>query len=181
MIALNDTYSSYVQGLLETMVFNKMNTSSGVERSAWNRQALQNFLDTFGFGVGNGSVRASSFPIAVLANLGFVGAAIFRMFFVRVLFRTQAGKDIDHLDAAYQQAARSACIASLIAATISGALIDLGLPFFVFAALACAESIPTDYAIQTELGRRRGTLGPRLQEFRRSAHSFASGIMPQRR
>jgi hypothetical protein len=166
IIALNDTYSSYVQGLLETMVFNKMNTSSGVERAAWNRQALQNFLDTFGFGVGNGSVRASSFPIAVLANLGFVGAAIFSMFFVRVLFRSQAGNGIDHLNAAYQQAARSACVASLIAATISGALIDLGLPFFVFAALACAAARPTDYAIQTELGERRGALGPRLQGFR---------------
>ena len=69
-IALNDNASAYAQNLIDTMVLNKLSTASGIERSAWNEQALQNFFDTFGFGVGNGSVRASSFPIGVLASLG---------------------------------------------------------------------------------------------------------------
>jgi len=139
-IALNDTSAAYVQSLLDTMVFNKMSTDSGVERSSWNRQAMQNFYDTFGFGAGIGSVRTSSFPIAVLSNLGVIGTLLFSMFFVRVLFDQSNLGSSDRLADAYVQAARCACIAWLITASISGALVDLGLPFFAFAALACSAS-----------------------------------------
>ena len=35
-------------------------------------------------------------------------------------------------------AARMACVGLLLGATASGALVDLGLPFYIFAAVACA-------------------------------------------
>jgi hypothetical protein len=139
IIAMNDAYWASLQDLLDTLVFNKMSTSSGIERSLWNSQALQNFFDTFGFGVGNGSVRASSFPVGVLASLGFIGALMFAMFFLKILFGNTGGSD--PLDEAYRQAAKYACIAWLITATIAGALIDLGLPYFAFAALTCAKPL----------------------------------------
>jgi hypothetical protein len=142
-IALNDDSASYVQNLLDTLVFNKMSTDSGIERSSWNSQGLQNFLDTYGFGVGNGSMRASSYPISVLASVGIVGAVTIGLFLLTVFFNTAKSDDSDPLDEAFRQAAKYTCIAWLITATISGALIDLGLPFFVFAALACAKSNPS--------------------------------------
>ncbi len=138
-IALNDNASAYAQNLVDTMVLNKLSTASGIERSSWNEQALQNFFDTFGFGVGNGSVRASSFPIGVLASLGIVGALIFSLFFITFLLSRGKGDRSDALDDGYRQAAKAVCIAWLITATISGALIDLGLAFYTFAALTCAE------------------------------------------
>src|SRR6266852_2384458 len=124
-IALNDSASAYVQYLLDTMVLNKMSTASGIERSAWNDQAMQNFFDTSWFGVGNGSVRASSFPVGVLANLGIVGALIFSLFFITFLLSRGKGGQSDGLGDGYRQAAKSVCVAWLITATISGALIDL--------------------------------------------------------
>jgi hypothetical protein len=139
VIALNDAYWASLQNLLDTLVLNKMSTDSGIERSSWNRQALQNLFDTFGFGVGNGSVRASSFPVGVLASLGIFGACIFSMFFVKVLFSRTTNRPYDPLDDAYRQAAKAVCVAWLITATTSGALIDLGLPYFAFAAWACAK------------------------------------------
>ncbi len=139
-IALNDSASAYVQYLLDTMVLNKMSTASGIERSAWNDQAMQNFFDTSWFGVGNGSVRASSFPVGVLANLGIIGTVIFAMFFLTFLFGKRTGDRPDSLDDAYQQAAKSVCVAWLITASISAALIDMGLAFYTFAALTCAEN-----------------------------------------
>lgn len=142
IIALNEEYSFYVKNLLDGMIFNKMSTASGLERSAWNSQALQNFIDTFGFGVGNGSVRASSFPIAVLASLGIIGALTFSIFFVTLLVTRRVRNWSDPIDDAYRQAARMACIAWLVTATTSGAFIDLGLAFFVFAALASATPSP---------------------------------------
>jgi hypothetical protein len=139
-ICLNDASYAYITNLLDELVLNKMSTGSGIERSTWNRQAIQNFLDTYGFGVGNGSVRASSFPVAVIASLGFLGAASYGAFVLTIWLRKQRpGQSAETL--ATQKAARSACLAWLIAATASGSFIDLGLPFFAFAALACVDPV----------------------------------------
>jgi hypothetical protein len=135
-ICLNDQLYSNVADLLNTLVFNKMSTSSGIQRSSWNAQGIQNFLDTFGFGVGNGSARASSFPIAVISNLGIVGTMLYAMFLLSIWFNSK--ETSQPLSLAMQRAARSACFAWLIGATASGGFVDLGLPFFAFAALACA-------------------------------------------
>ncbi len=139
IILLNDGTATYFSNLLDTLLFNKLSTSSGIERSLWNSQGIQNFYDTFGFGVGNGSMRASSFVIGVLASLGAIGTLIFSLFFLRLLFSDKRGGDADPLNSAYRQAAKSTCIAWLITASTSGGLIDLGLPFFVFAAMACSQ------------------------------------------
>jgi hypothetical protein len=136
-IALNDSSAIYVGGLLNDLVFNKMSTASGIERSSWNAQGLQNFIDTFGFGVGNGSMRASSFPVSVLASLGVIGALTVSLFLVTVFLSGLTGDD-NPARSAYRNAAKYTCLAWLLAATVSGALVDLGLPFFAFAALACS-------------------------------------------
>ena len=137
LICLNDASYAYVSDLLDTLILNKMSTSSGIERSSWNSQAIQNFLDTYGFGVGNGSVRASSFPIAAIASLGFLGAASYALFLLSIWF--QARGPAPHAISAMQAAARSACLAWLIGASVSGGFIDLGLSFSAFAAVACAR------------------------------------------
>jgi hypothetical protein len=141
IVALNADSSRFAKTLLDTLILDKMSTASGLERSAWNYQALQNFLDTFGFGAGLGSLRASSFPIVVLASFGLVGTLIFSLFFISLL---TSGPSKDRgMEEATQQAAKSACIASLITHAVSGALIDLGVSFYAFAALACAQPSPT--------------------------------------
>jgi hypothetical protein len=138
--ALNESSSAYVYNLLDATVFNKLSSSSGEERSSWNVQALQVFIDTFGFGAGNGSMRTSSFPLAVIANLGIIGAALFGLFFASMFLGGKNAGVRDSQEGAYRLAARSACTAWLITATISGSLTDLGLPFFAFAAIACSDS-----------------------------------------
>jgi hypothetical protein len=139
-LALNDAYWSYIVNLLDTIVFNKLATDSGVERSAWVNQALQNFLDTSGFGAGNGSLRASSLLAAMLASLGAFGAFTYGAFFCRVIFSSPRSPALDDYDYAVSEAAKSSCLAWFITASVAGAFIDLGLHFFVFAALACANS-----------------------------------------
>jgi hypothetical protein len=137
-IALNDSSWEYFQNLLDALVFNKLNSASGEERSAWNRQAMQSFFDTFGFGVGNGSGRASSFLVAVLASLGLFGAILFGTFLFGVLFRRQKNASLDPLGHVIQAAARSMCLAWLISNSISNPQIDLGLAFYIFAAVSCS-------------------------------------------
>jgi hypothetical protein len=132
--------------VVDASIFNKMSSSSGVERSKWNDQALVNFRDTSGLGAGVGSVRASSFPLAVLGNIGVPGAATYGLFLFCVLFGR--GNRWRHpFPAGCQSAARWACLTQLIGASVAGSFIDLGLPFFIFAGLACAGPEPVPAAV----------------------------------
>jgi hypothetical protein len=139
-IALNDTLSSSARDLLDMFLFQKLSSSSGVERSTWNRMALQGFFDTFGLGFGNGSGRASSFAVAVLANLGIIGTVPFAIFLLKILFGQHAAAQ-PPFEVAGRMAAKSMCLAWVIAATVSNPLIDLGLQFYAFAALASAWGV----------------------------------------
>ena len=127
--------------LIDASVFDKMSSSSGLERSKWNDQALLNFFETHGLGAGNGSVRASSFPIAVLGNIGVFGALTYGIF-LSIVFFGRRNRWRHPFPAACQSAARWACLAQLIGASVAGSFIDLGLPFFIFAGLACAGPEP---------------------------------------
>jgi len=157
LILFSDTYSAYIGGLLDTMVFNKLSTDSGIERSMWNQQALQSFFDTFGFGVGNGSVRASSFVVAMLASLGFIGTIMYGMFLFYVMIGDPTSPASDPLDKAIREAAKSTCLAWLIGTTVSGALLDLGIPFFAYAALASTAPAPLASGEKQRMDFLRGT------------------------
>jgi hypothetical protein len=137
-VALNDPAWSYLQSLLNSFVFDKLYTASGAERSSWNRQALQSFFDTFGFGVGNGSVRASSFLVAVPASLGVIGTVIFGMFLSGLFLSRRQDDNQDPLRPVVQLGAKSACLGWLISSSISNTQIDLGLAFYIFAGIACS-------------------------------------------
>lgn len=159
VVLLNNPLRLYLEDAINTVILTKLSSSSGVERSAWNAQALTNFLDTYGFGGGVGSLRASSFPIAVLGSIGIAGTFLYGAFILGVLVPVGPGpaKQL-RLSVALQRAARSACVALLIAASLTGALVDLGLQFFAFAALACAK--PDLKAVaQRWLGAPAGVLG----------------------
>lgn len=139
-LRLDPAASDAVQSMLDKTVVGKFATASGIERAKWNRQALTNFADTDGLGGGVGSVRASSFPVAVLGNIGALGAATYGGFLVAVLFRRR-NRWTEPYPSGCQSAARWACFTQLMAASLSGSFIDLGLPFFVFAGLASAGPV----------------------------------------
>ncbi len=135
----------------DATVLSKSSSQSGIDRSLLNQQALKTIFDTGGIGTGIGGVRTSSFVLAVLANLGLVGGAVYAAFLGTALARTGTPSGDESVVRA-QAAARMACIWLLISASISGALVDLGLPFFVFAALACArpQAMPAGYACASD-------------------------------
>ncbi|HZT86893.1 MAG TPA: hypothetical protein VFA12_02920 [Stellaceae bacterium] len=137
-IRLNEPGWRVVSTMFDKTIVTKMDSDSGLERARWNEQALKNFADTDGLGAGVGSVRASSFPIAVLGNIGVVGALTYGAFLFGVLFRRR-GRWQAPFPSACQSGARWACFAQLLGASVAGSFIDLGLPFFIFAGLACAR------------------------------------------
>jgi hypothetical protein len=136
-IMLVPSASSAVNAFLGVLIFDKSTSQSGIERGFLNSNGLLNFVQTFGLGAGIGSVRTSSFPIAVLANLGVIGAASYALFLIKIFF--VASKADMSIEWQISTAARAACFGLFCAAIVSGTLIDLGLPFFIFAGLSAAK------------------------------------------
>jgi hypothetical protein len=123
-----------ISEFFEFTVVNKLTSDSGLERSSWNRQAWQNFLDTYAIGVGLGSARASSFLLVLLSNLGVIGGLIFIGFASEILRGRQSpAADIGN-------ASRHAALAALIVAGIADTVFDLGILFYLFAAAASASA-----------------------------------------
>jgi len=119
----------------DVAVFGKLESDSGVERSSWNKQCWQNFIDTWGFGVGLGSARGSSLLMVLLANLGGFGTLCFFAFLVNVLKGLGESEEIEPI----REAARQSVLAALSSAVVSAAVFDLGIVFY---ATAAAGSIP---------------------------------------
>ncbi len=138
-VMVNPTSSAVIKSFLDTLLFDKSTSDSGLERASWNQAAINSFFSTYGLGAGVGSVRSSSFVLAVIGNMGFIGTFLYFTFIGLTLFR-QDKKPIPQPAYEIRAACRTGCVGILISAIISGALIDLGLPFYIFAALAMAAS-----------------------------------------
>lgn len=144
---------------IDTLILSKSTTSSGMQRGYWNQIALSNFFDTWGLGVGLGTNRTSSFPLALLSNLGIPGSVFYLMFIAMVFGARRGGARTFATDV--RGAARIACLSALAAGVLAGPAVDQGLLFYVFAGLACAapeRDRPTDGAaafIDDPASRRR--------------------------
>jgi hypothetical protein len=129
--------SAPIRDYLDALIFSKSTTDSGIVRGTWNSFALQNFFESYGFGVGLGTVRASSFPIAFLSNVGIPGT-IFYLLFAATGFLRRRGTPRT-FPADVRLAARNACLALIIGDTFAGTTVEQGLLFYVLAGVACAE------------------------------------------
>lgn len=136
-------YTSYqlvdpVTAFLDRAIFDKLETSSGIERMSWNTQAFKNFTDTMLIGAGLGSVRASNWLIASLGSIGLIGTLLY-LTFLSSLVRLPTSPDTPET-AAVVTALKSACFAIFIAALLTSATPNLGVFFFTLAGLAAGLS-----------------------------------------
>jgi hypothetical protein len=141
---LTPSIGDFVRGIFEISITNKLVSGSGIERASWNGQAMNVFFDTYWMGAGIGSVRASSWPIAVLASVGIAGAVMYGMFIARILCaRAPALADRER---GIVSAARALCVAQLITSTVAVSFMDLGLMFFGLAGVVCGSIAPRHVA-----------------------------------
>ena len=136
LLLINQTLLSGLNDFLSTLIFDKAQSQSGLERSSWNAAAFHNFIDTDFLGAGLGSVRASSFILALLSNVGLPGTIIFILYLLMVLFN---GVDDDDGFYDVRLAAKVGMLGLLLSSIVSGALVDLGFQFYLFAALASSK------------------------------------------
>jgi hypothetical protein len=144
-ILLDPQVSGVVRSYLDTTVFNKLDTDSGVERSSWNTLALQNFIQSWGLGVGVGTTRASSFLMALLSSVGVIGLVLYGLFLYSVYLRPRGVARSFESDV--RMAARNAAAGLLVGDLLLAPSIDQGLFFYALAGLAAA--VPVRHAFGT--------------------------------
>ena len=121
---------------LDTLIFSKLSSGSGIERMQWNTQALLNFFDTFGIGAGIGSVRASSWLFTSLGSFGVLGTGLYLAFIIQT-FRARPPQTAADTGAANVVAAlQSAMLAVFIQSLLTKPYPNLETPFFAMAGLA---------------------------------------------
>jgi hypothetical protein len=69
----------------DTVFINKVDSDSYRERTLWNVLAMQTAHDSYYFGAGWGSVRASSFGCTLLGNVGIPGCILFFVFLLQLV------------------------------------------------------------------------------------------------
>ncbi|MDE4603954.1 hypothetical protein GOA59_29815 [Sinorhizobium meliloti] len=139
IIVYDEGYFAPLVHLMDSMVFNKAASASGQERAYWNIKSLQALIDTSGLGVGLGSSRASSWPIAVASQLGVVGGVMIAMLLL-VVFKGMGhlGQYVDPETNAVVSSARASALASVVAGSFSSGSADPGMVFFIALAVISA-------------------------------------------
>ncbi|KAB1069579.1 hypothetical protein [Methylobacterium planeticum] len=161
-VALSERAQQALLQLGEATVLNKMSTQSGMERALWNAQAIEVFFATSGLGAGVGSVRASSFLIALISNLGVIGTAFYALFLLSILHRGGLPRQ-EAYRSAVQAAARAACIALIASASVAGAGVDLGLCFCLLAGLGSSRLAAGRHSVRARRPQPEADRSPRLQ------------------
>ncbi|TJV29683.1 MAG: hypothetical protein E5Y18_15665, partial [Mesorhizobium sp.] len=118
--------------LVDNTVINKVTSASGQERSYWNYKSLQSFYDTGGLGVGLGSSRASSWPIAVLSQLGLFGTAMMTVLLAMLVRGVRGGRGrIDPEVDAIASSVRACALSALVAGSLASGGADPGIVFLI--------------------------------------------------
>jgi len=143
-VLLNGDASAAIGDYIDTVVLNKFNTDSGIQRSSWNTIAFQNFVDSWGLGVGLGTVRTSSLLVALLSNLGVLGVAFYGLFAYSAFLRPHGGTPAGSRTFAgdVRLAASNACFGLIVADLLVCPVVEQGLFFYILAAIASARPMP---------------------------------------
>jgi hypothetical protein len=138
----NDKFFDPLVRLANEAIFEKAGSASGQERGYWNYISLKSFADTLGLGVGIGSSRASSWPVAVLSQLGAVGCIMLVLLVLDIARRPkQLDVAFDVQDAATVDSVRACALAGVVSGTLISGTADPGMIFFVSLAIVTSSSI----------------------------------------
>jgi hypothetical protein len=129
----------FVVDFLQQSTVHKVSSLSGRQRSFWAQSCWNAFLDSYGLGVGAGSLRSSGLIQAVAGATGIFGLMSLGWYVLTVLrlrrlstHSTRLGPSAASASAAFAWAA----FGTLLPAVISGPTPDPGLMFGIFAGIS---------------------------------------------
>jgi hypothetical protein len=136
---LREGFFDPVIELIDATVVDKSSSVSGKERTYWNVKSLEAFVDTFGLGVGLGSSRASSWPVAVLSQLGVIGSVLMAMLLFVILRGLGRLRHLVRPETrAVAAGVRAAALGSVTAGSLVSGTPDPGMIFLIAFAVITA-------------------------------------------
>jgi len=138
----DDKFFDPMMRLMNEAIFEKSGSDSGQERGYWNYISLKSFADTLGLGLGIGSSRASSWPVAVLSQLGAVGSIMLTLLVVELARRPRhLDMALGVKDAATVDGVRAGALAGIVSGSVISGTADPGVVFFISLAVVTSSSI----------------------------------------
>lgn len=126
-----------ISSVLEDLILDKSQSSSGQERTAWALGGLEAMRDSYGLGVGVGSMRSNGLIFVLLGSVGIIGTLTF-LAFLWLAFGGRAAEGEENTLLSVRLAAMAVLISMLLAATVP----DPGVQLTFLAALAVACRAP---------------------------------------
>lgn len=151
--------------LVEAMVFDKLDSDSGVERSKWAQQGIDALVTSYGMGVGIGSFRSSSLATAILGSTGALGGALFIAHLWRTMRperRAGNGTGVERND--LSRAMAWAAVVGLIPALLISPSADPGLLFGLCSGCVLGLRAAANRPSHTRERRLRGSMRNRAAE-----------------
>ena len=131
-----------VVDVVNSLVFNKADSDSGLVRSASLRLSLTTLRDTWYLGAGAGSVVSNGLPFVWLGNIGLPGTILFVLFFFLVMRGRGRLKGQNPADYHHWFAATTAVAVYLIGEGASRTLLDPGIASMLISAMAVTTRRP---------------------------------------
>ena len=121
-----------VADLIDGAILSKGTSDSGQERAYWNAKSLESLAATAGLGVGLGSSRASSWPIAVISQLGVIGFFL-TILMVMTILRGMHGlpRRLEPSADATLASVRACALAGIVSSSLIDGNADPGIVFFI--------------------------------------------------
>ena len=135
-----------VTEVLDKLLFDKADSSSGLERAAWAEMALRAFDESHYLGVGVGSIRGNGLASVYLGSVGVPGAFLLSLFLLRTLRGPEpVAPDGGTIPAARATAngARLALVTWLATALASATTPDPGLLAMLFCGILAVPAAMT--------------------------------------
>jgi hypothetical protein len=123
-----------VTSVIQDLILNKSQSSSGLERTAWAMGGLEALRDTWGLGAGTGSLRSNGLAFVLLGSVGVIGTAAFTAF-LWIAFSGRAAPG----QAATLSNTRVATLALLVSMLTTATVPDPGVPLILLAAIAVSS------------------------------------------
>lgn len=125
--------------MLMAMTVDKSTSDSGEQRAFWARQGIEAFQVSMGLGIGAGSFRSSSLPLAIAGSMGIVGLVSFAVY-LWTMFRPLSASTYSAAGAgpalALAGAFAWAAMIGIVVASIMAPSPDPGIMFALYAGLA---------------------------------------------
>ncbi|MEO1281910.1 MAG: hypothetical protein AAFV69_09265 [Pseudomonadota bacterium] len=132
IVTTSTLLSTWSGNVVDHILFSKLESQSGIERTLWNVAGFEAFWQSGMLGAGTGSIRTSSYVVAILANTGLIGFILMLAFYV-TLTRDAYLLRAMSLNGKIARGLFWAGVAAMLGPLVTGSTVGFGMRFAILA------------------------------------------------